>query len=168
MTGSGPDPAVVAHALQQQATSLRAQGRHAEACAPLAQLVRLRPTSAVAEHNLAAALGDMGDAAGARGAAHRALAKGGDAPETWLVLARALVSLSRLSEAGSALAETLARRPDYADALRDQAQLVWMQGGDGKAALAPIDARLASHAATPQLAVLRAGIARDLLGDGEA
>lgn len=136
----------------------------------LMEQVALRPASAVAEHNLAAALGDMGDAPGAFAAARRAQAKGGDAPETWLVLARALVSLSRLQEAEIALRETLHRRPDYADALRDQAQLIWMQGGDAQAALAPIDARLASPALPPsaQLVGLRAAIAREIVGDREA
>lgn len=168
MTVLHADPAALAQALQRQAATLRAQGRNAEALAPLTELTRLRPTSAVAEHNLAAALGDTGDAAGAHAAARRALAKGGDAPETWLVLARALVALSRLEEAAAALSETLARRPDYAEALRDRVQLSWMREGDARAALAPLDARLASSAATPTLAVLRAGIARDILGDREA
>ena len=155
-------------ALQQRAAALRGQGRHAEALTPLERLVALRPASAVAEHNLAAALGDMGDAAGALAAARRAQAKGGDAPETWLVLARALVSLSRLEEGAAALSQALTRRPDYADALRDQAQLIWMQGGDAAEALAPIDTRLATPAATLPLAALRARIARDILGDAEA
>ncbi|WGM30145.1 putative 2OG-Fe(II) oxygenase [Brevundimonas sp. NIBR11] len=133
----------------------------------LEQAVAARPASAVAEHNLAAALGDMGDAPAALNAVRRAFAKGGDAPETWLVLARALMSLSRLTEAGEALDQALARRPDYADALRDKAQLIWMTTGDAMAALAPLEARLKA-APTPQLAVLRARITRDILGDEEA
>lgn len=133
----------------------------------LEQAVAARPASAVAEHNLAAALGDMGDAEGALAAVRRAFAKGGDAPETWLVFARALISSSRLAEAEEALRQTLVRRPDYADALRDQAQLVWMRSGDARAALAAIDARLQS-APTAPLAGLRAGIARDIVGDEAA
>ncbi|WP_298162333.1 putative 2OG-Fe(II) oxygenase [Brevundimonas sp.] len=133
----------------------------------LNQAVAARPASAVAEHNLAAALGDMGDAEGALAAVRRAFAKGGDAPETWLVFARALISSSRLTEAEEALRQTLSRRPDYADALRDQAQLIWMRSGDAGAALAAIDARLRS-APTAQLAGLRAGIMRDIIGDEAA
>ena len=133
----------------------------------LNQAVAARPASAVAEHNLAAALGDMGDAEGALTAVRRAFSKGGDAPETWLVFARALMSSSRLTEAEEALRQTLMRRPDYADALRDQAQLIWMRSGDAAAALAAIDARLRA-APTAQLAGLRAGIARDILGDEAA
>lgn len=167
MTDPRLDPAESIQALQQQAASLRARGRHREAVAPLKRLTELRPASAVAEHNLAAALGDMGDAAGALAAARRAQAKGGDAPETWLVLSRALVSLSRLPEAETALRETLARRPDYADALRDQAQLIWMQGGDARGALALIDARLAAAPSAPLIA-LRAAVTREIVGDREA
>ncbi len=133
----------------------------------LEQAVAARPASAVAEHNLAAALGDMGDAEGALAAVRRAFAKGGDAPETWLVFARALMSSSRLAEAEEALRQTLIRRPDYADALRDQAQLIWMRSGDARAALAAIDARLQS-APTAPLAGLRAGIVRDIVGDEAA
>ncbi|WP_428150388.1 putative 2OG-Fe(II) oxygenase [Brevundimonas sp.] len=133
----------------------------------LKQAVEARPASAVAEHNLAAALGDMGDAEGALTAVRRAFAKGGDAPETWLVFARALVSSSRLAEAEDALRQTLIRRPDYADALRDQAQLIWMRGGDASTALAAIDARILS-APTAPLVGLRAGIARDIVGDEAA
>nr|WP_303695126.1 putative 2OG-Fe(II) oxygenase [Brevundimonas subvibrioides] len=121
----------------------------------------------MAEHNLAAALGDMGDAEGALAAVRRAFAKGGDAPETWLVFARALISSSRLAEAEEALSQTLMRRPDYTDALRDQAQLIWMRSGDPHAALAAIDARLQS-APTAPLAGLRAAIARDIVGDEAA
>lgn len=167
MNAPGADPDLL-QALQRQAADLRARGLNRQAIAPLEQLVRLRPTSAVAEHNLAAALGDLGDVGGAHDAARRALAKGGDAPETWLVLARALVSLSRLEEAEGALAEALSRRPDYAEALRDRVQLAWMREGDGRAALAPLDARLASGVGDPRLAVLRAAIARDILGDEPA
>lgn len=166
MSDPGSDAATVQD-LQRLAASLRTQGRHAEACTPLERLTAIRPVSAVAEHNLAAALGDMGDAEGALAAVRRAFAKGGDAPETWLVLARALVSLSRLEEAGDALLQALSRRPNYIDALRDHAQLIWMRTGDARAALAPIDTRLASSASAP-LAALRAGIARDIRGDEEA
>ena len=133
----------------------------------LEEQVALRPASAVAEHNLAAALGDAGDAGGALAAIRRAFAKGGDAPESWLVHARALVSLSRLAEAETALVEALRRRPDYADALRDQAQLIWMRTGDARAATALIEERL-TREPTPQLIALRAAIVRDIIDDEDA
>lgn len=154
--------------LQLLAGALRAAGRHADAVRPLRIMAEMRPASAVAEHNLAAAFGDGGDAAGSHDAARRALAKGGDAPETWLVLARALISLSRLEEAATALGQALLRRPDYADALRDEAQLIWMQTGDAAQALARLDAGLNAPSPDLSLVALRAGIARELLGPAEA
>ena len=99
-----------------------------------------RPGSAVAEHNLASVLGDLGDFAGAEAATARALAKGGDAAETWLVRGRALQGLARLDEAEAALATAIARRPDYAVAHRDLAQLRWMRSADVCHALTAIAA----------------------------
>lgn len=93
-------------------------------------LVRRQPNSAVAEHNLAARSGDLGRLSDSEAAARRALAKGGDAPETWLVLARALQGQGRLDEAEAAFGEAIRRRPDNLVALRDLAQLVWMRAGD--------------------------------------
>lgn len=152
--------------LRGLASALRAQGRHREACPVLERIVALEPTP-VSEHNLAAALGDAGDVAGAVAAARRALDRGGTAPETWLVLARALSALGRLDEADRAFDEALARRPAFEPALRDKAQLIWMRTGDADAALAPIDACLRVSPG-PVLAILRAAVARDILGDRPA
>jgi len=118
--------------------------------------VAAKPSSAVAEHNLAALLGDMGHAVEAEAAARRAMAKGGDAPETWLVLARALLGQDRHAEAEAALRQTLRRRPLYLDALRELAQLIWMRTADRDAALAPLEAAIAQAPADPGLHVVRA------------
>jgi tetratricopeptide (TPR) repeat protein len=107
------------------------------------RVVALRPGRPIPLHNLAAALGDAGEARRAEAAARAALAAGGDAPETWLVLARALQSQNRFDEAEVAFGAALARRPDYIDALRDLAQLVWMRTGDLGAALAVVPEELA-------------------------
>ena len=155
-------------ALRLYAQALRSLGRHEDACEPLERLVALQPNSAVAEHNVAAAQGDAGDAEASHDAARRALAKGGDAPETWLVLARALMSLSRLAEAERAFRESLSRRPDSGDALRDLAQLLWMRDGDAAAALAVFDPVLVSSQVSDALVALRATVARDIVGDQAA
>lgn len=150
--------------LRLLASGLRTLRRDRDARPVLEQLTRLQPESPIAEHNLAAALGDMGDAAGAEAAARRALAKGGDAPETWLVLGRALTALSRLPEAQGALAQALARRPAYGDALRDLAQLIWMQTGDAAPALEPLDRALAAAPTDAALQSLRSAILFDIVG----
>lgn len=114
----------------------------------LADVARLRdelardPGDRVAWHNLAAAFGDLGHAVQAEEAARRALALGIKAPETRLVLARALQGLRRLDDAERAYEEAIVLRPGYVDAQRDLAQLVWMRTGDAQAALRQVDKAL--------------------------
>lgn len=155
----------------QQAQALAVAGRLPEAMALLKRIGRLdvavdlrraevvqRPTSAVAEHNLAALLGDMGRAAEAEAAVRRAFAKGGDAPETWLVLARALLAQDRFDDADAAYRQALTRRPAYADAVRDLAQLIWMRTGDAEATLQPFETALAAAPGAVDLRIARATV----------
>lgn len=113
--------------------------------------VAARPASAVAEHNLAAVLGDLGRGAEAEAAARRALAKGGDAPETWLVLARALMAQNRHEDAEDAYHQAVLRRPGYVDGVRELSQLIWMRTEDRGATLAPFEAARLQGAETPPL-----------------
>lgn len=130
--------------------------RDPQALAERLAAVAARPTSAVAEHNLAALLGDLGRSADAEAAARRAFLKGGDAPETWLVLARALVAQNKHDDADAAFREALTRRPGYIDAVRDLAQLIWMRTADGEPAMAPVREALARTPADRALHLLRA------------
>jgi cytochrome c-type biogenesis protein CcmH/NrfG len=85
-----------------------------EAVARAAELRRqlaVNPRDRVAWHNLAAVAGDLGRAEEAEAAARRAIALGIAAPETRLVLARALVSLRKLDEAEETFEEALKLRP---------------------------------------------------------
>lgn len=155
----------------QQAHALAGAGRLADAVALLKRIGRLdvavelrraevtqRPASAVAEHNLAALLGDMGHASEAEAAVRRAFAKGGDAPETWLVLARALLAQDRFDDADAAYRQALTRRPAYAEAVRDLAQLIWMRTGEAEAALQPFEAALAASPGAVDLRIARATV----------
>ena len=155
----------------QHAQALAGAGRLPEAVALLKRIGRLdvaldlrraeisqRPTSAVAEHNLAALLGDMGQAPEAEAAVRRAFAKGGDAPETWLVLARALLAQDRFDDADVAYRQALTRRPAYAEAVRDLAQLIWMRTGEAEAALQPFEAALAAAPGATDLRIARATV----------
>jgi tetratricopeptide (TPR) repeat protein len=123
---------------------LQAAGRPLEAVAQYRKAVAAAPESGVAEHNLASALGDSGLWAEAEGATARALKKGVDAPETWLVRGRALQGVGREAEAEGAFREALKRRPGYADAHRDLAQQVWMLTGNRAKMLEAVDAALAT------------------------
>lgn len=121
-----------------QVDLLKALERFEEALAIRRAQAEARPESVFAQHNLAALLGDMGRNVEAVEAARRAFANGGDAPETWLVLARALSGCARLDAAEDAYRQAVRRRPAYGEAVRELAQLIWMRGGDLAAAKAPV------------------------------
>ncbi len=139
----------------------------------LADVARLRdelarnPADRVAWHNLAAAFGDLGHAAQAEQAARRALALGLRAPETFLVLARALQVQRRLDEAQRAYEDAIVVRPDFVDAQRDLAQLVWMRTGDAQAALRRVDDALRTNRAQAALHLVRS-VVLEFAGDGGA
>ena len=141
----------------------RASGDLATALHRCREAVRARPESPVAEHNLASLLGDLGDAAGALRASERALAKGGRAPETQLVRARALQALGALDAAEQGYVAAIAARPDYAAAHRDLAQLRWMRTANLSHAMTALAAAPASlELALVRSTVLQAG------GDADA
>ena len=123
-----------------QVRALKAQGRLEEVLVLYRQASAARPSSGVAQHNVAATLGDLGRHAESLTAADRARALGLDAPETWLVKARAHLGLAELDAAEAAFREATRRRPDYVDAHRDLAQLLWMRSADAALALAALDA----------------------------
>jgi uncharacterized protein (TIGR02466 family) len=139
----------------------------------IADVERLRrelaanPRDRVAWHNLAAAFGDLGHAAQAEEAARRALALGIKAPETRLVLARALQTLRRLDEAQQAFEQAIALRPAYAEAHRDLAQLTWMRTGDAAAALRPVERALRAAPRAAELHLVRS-LVLEFAGDPAA
>ncbi|MBU3076260.1 putative 2OG-Fe(II) oxygenase [Sphingomonas quercus] len=155
---SPPDRRQAAKALLAEARALKAAGRLDEALEVNRRAVAADPASGIAEHNLAATLGDLSRFAEAEEAASRAAAKGVDAPETWLVRARALQGLGRLDEAEAAFAAAIARRALYLDAQRDLAQLRWMRSADAATATAAIDQALATAPDTVELLLLKARV----------
>jgi tetratricopeptide (TPR) repeat protein len=142
------------HDPASRARALKAEGRLEEALPFLQQAVAAKPSSGVARHNLAATLGDLGRYREALEAADGALARGLDAPETWLVKARAHLGLAELERSEDAFRQAIARRPDYLDAHRDLAQLLWMRTSDAAAAVSALDAA----PATAPLTALRARV----------
>ena len=126
--------------------------------ARLRATLAVQPNDRVAWHNLAAAEGDLGHAAEAEIAARRAIALGIDAPETRLVLARALQSLRKLDEAESMFKKAIALRPAYADAHRDLAQLTWMRTGRTEDALKKLSRALRESPADPALHLVHSSV----------
>ncbi len=85
---AGPAPSETL--LWLHAMALRGVGRDEDALAVHRRAAAAFPRSATAEHNIAAVAGDLQRHEEAEAAARAAFSKGGDAPETWLTLGRAL------------------------------------------------------------------------------
>jgi tetratricopeptide (TPR) repeat protein len=144
--------------LQEKARVLRAAGRDAEAVDVLQEAVAAEPGDLITQHNLASALGDIGRYKEAVAVLKPALKQGLDAPESWLVYARALVGIADFENGETAYRTVLTKNPVNGDAHRELAQLVWMRTADNKAALAALDAALAANPAEIVLRVLKAEI----------
>jgi tetratricopeptide (TPR) repeat protein len=144
--------------LQEKAKVLRAAGRNAEAVDVLQEAVAAEPGDLITQHNLASALGDIGRYKEAAAVLKPALKQGLDAPESWLVYARALVGIQDYENGEDAYRTVLKKNLVNADAHRELAQLVWMRTADSKAALAAMDAALAANPTEIILRVLKAEI----------
>ncbi len=144
--------------LNAYAGALKGAGRLEEALAVYQQSVAAAPASGVAEHNVAATLGDLGRSADAEAATQRAFAKGLNAPETRLVQGRALVALGRFEEADTAFRTALHLQPLYVDAHRDLAQLIWMRTENKSEAVAVLDATLRTAPNATALLQLKAKV----------
>lgn len=143
-----------------QGQILQALGRLEDLLVVRQAQARARPDSMANQHNVSAVLGDLGRAAEAEVAARRAFELGGDAPETWLVLARALMGQDRHDEADAAFREVLKRRPGDLGAVTDLAQLIWMRTEDLSAALEPVEAALVAQPEVAPLHVVRSRLKR--------
>ncbi len=144
--------------LATEAQALKAAGRLEQAITRYRQIFSLAPASGAAEHNLAAALGDAGRWREAEPHIRQAFAKGIDAPESWLVLARCLQSLARPDEAENAFKEALRRRAAFYEAHTDLAQLRWMRSGEITMALADLESAIRAAPGDVRLHVVKAQV----------
>lgn len=135
-------PLADAGLLNTYGIALGAAGRMDDAVDAHRAAADAEPTVGAYTHNLAGALGDAHRFAESEVACQSAFATGLDAPETWLVKGRALMGLGRLDEADAILRESIQRRPGYADAHAELAQLIWMRTEDLGAASATLDGAL--------------------------
>lgn len=153
--------------LTREANRLKAAGRLDDALALYRHAAQRHPSSGVAWHNLGGLLGDLGRHAEAVEAVQIALRTGLDAPESWLVLARAELGCGALDRARAAYDEVLRRQPESPPAQFEAAQLAWMATGDRGEALRCLDAALQTRGADPMLALVKAQ-ALEFMGDPSA
>jgi uncharacterized protein (TIGR02466 family) len=137
------------------AEALRNAGRQDEAALVYRRALADFPTP-LAEHNLAAVLGDLAQFEEAEALSAKALAAGLMAPQTLMIRARALQGLGRLEESEATFRQVLSRKPTDPDAWRELIQLIWMRTADLTQALAPLDQVMRSRGPDPRLLEIRA------------
>ena len=147
--------------------ALQAAGRGPEAIEVLTRATKAAPDSAVADHNLASALVDVQNFVEGEAAARRARARGLDAPELWLVWARAVTGQGRLVEGEALYAEAVKRRPTFDKAVAELAHATWMRSGDRETTMAVFDQVFAHTGPTPELLMQKAALL-DTIGDKAA
>jgi len=141
-----------------RASALKAQQRLDEALSVYQAAAAAWPHSAVAVHNVAATLGDLGRHADSVAAARRAIAMGLKAAETRLVLARALMNTGDLDGAVEAYDAACAANALLDDAQFERCQLVWMRTGDRALALKALERDLAANPRAAPLEFVRARV----------
>jgi uncharacterized protein (TIGR02466 family) len=140
-------PGASHQALAAHSQILKVLRRHDEALAFDRKAADRFPRSAVAWHNLAATLGDMGRGEESRAAVERGMSIGLDGPQSWSVYARALMSVGEHDLAENAYVEARRRAPADVRLTAEYANYVWMRRGDLSLALAAMDT--AFHAGAP-------------------
>ena len=154
-------------ALATYATALKALGRREEALAFNQRAADRYPTSLIAWHNLAATLGDLGRGSESKAAVEKAMDRGLDAPETWLVYARALLAVGDVDNAQRAYDACQQRAGGDAEVAVERANLVWMRSGDLTAAQAVLDAAFQAGGPPGALVMAKARLF-DAADQGEA
>jgi len=144
--------------LTHQAQLLKAEGRHSEALDALKELIAKAPNNVAVKHNYAAALGDAGRNREAVSVLRDAFSQGLNAPESWLVFARALSGIQEFEQAKNAFANLLHLKPLDHDAHRELAQLIWMQTGNRDQALAVLNKAIEANPEVGPLHISRAQV----------
>lgn len=154
--------------LNEFASTLFALNRFDAAAAILARACDLAPRDGALATRLAAALSSAGHHAAAARAVRSALRKGADYAQIWFLAGHAAVGLDRYDDAENAFRQACQRDPEYVDAQRELAQLIWMRSGDLAASTALIDATLRDHPQARNLIAVKALLYRHAGREAEA
>ena len=161
---SAPSSEPRAYALH--AAALKALGRREEALGLDRRAVGRFPQSRIAWHNLGATLGDLGQSQAAVEALDRAFGLGLDAPETWLVYARALAGLGAHDRAEDAYRKVLQRSPANPGRAGEVAEFLWMRQADLQAAFEVLAGAEAAGASRPEIRMQQARLL-ETAGEGD-
>ncbi|WDI33244.1 tetratricopeptide repeat protein [Hyphococcus flavus] len=144
--------------MTNEATRFKNEGRYAEAIDIMRSMVDLEPNNVAVLHNLAAVLGDAGQYRESADTLKRAFELGLNAPQSWLVYARALSGIQKFEEAQQAFFTLLRVNPVDPDAHREFAQLIWMQTGERDRALVHLNKAIEENPQNPSLHLARAQV----------
>ena len=161
LAAGAADPAL----LTAYGAALRSEGRNEEAVEFYQRALNATPEGPEAEHNLAGALGDAHQFGESLEVVSGALARGLEAPETWLVQGRSLSGLGRFDEAEASFRKAIERRPTYIDAHQDLAQLIWMRTEDVETASRDLNAALRLFPSDAALVLAKARLFEYAAGD---
>ena len=153
-----------AYALHSAA--LKALGRREEALGFDRRAVGRFPQSRIAWHNLGATLGDLGQSQAAIEALDRAFGLGLDAPETWLVYARALAACGAHDKAEEAYRKVVQKSPANPARAGELAEFLWMRQADLQAAFEVLAGAETAGAAVPEIRMQQARLL-ETAGEGE-
>jgi tetratricopeptide (TPR) repeat protein len=142
----------------EHARALLALKRNDAAITAYRRVVAAAPNDGMAAARLAGALVAAEQFSEARQWVQRALAAGVDQAEAWFIAGSAAAGEDRYDEAQAAFSTACERNPDYLDAQREHAQLIWMRSGDMTRATALLDARLRERPAAHDLLAIKAGL----------
>jgi tetratricopeptide (TPR) repeat protein len=132
-------------AVIEYARALLALNRNEEAIAACRRVVAAAPTQGLAAARLAGALVAARQFTEAAQWAQRASVLGADQAEAWFIRGSAAAGEDRYDEAQAAFRMACERDPEYIDAQREYAQLIWMRTGDIASSTALLDATLREH-----------------------
>lgn len=146
--------------LNEYASTLFALNRYDDAATVLARACRMEPRNGTLETRLAAAESSAGHYARAAQTIKRAMQKGADYAQTWFLAGHAAVGEDRFEDAENAFRQACRRNPEYLDAQRELAQLIWMRHGDLAASTAVLDATLNERPNLKNLLAIKAALYR--------
>ena len=144
--------------LAEFARTLLALQRNDEAIEVSRRVVAAAPDSALAAARLAGALVAAGKFGEALLESRRAFALGLDQAEAWFIGGSAAAGEDSYDEAEAAFRRACTLQPEYLDAQRELAQLIWMRTGDLSRATALLDATLRERPHAQGLLAIKAAL----------
>lgn len=144
--------------LVKLALELRNKGQNTEAIKLFYKALEQNPGDLYTKHNLAAALGDIGEFEESAQIIAEAIKQGLNKPQSWLVYARSLAGSGKLEDAQQAYQQAIKLNPRDLVSHKELSQLLWMATGSSAKALQHLDKAISASPDFIQLSLLKAEV----------